>query len=51
MRSSQARSCASRKGQALKETNDKKALIRRLPTVAQVQDWVAQAKKLPHRLT
>ena len=37
--------------QALKETNDTKALVRRLPTVAQVQDWVAQAKKLPRMLT
>jgi len=37
--------------QALKEANDKKALVRRLPTVAQVQDWVAQAKKLPRALT
>jgi predicted flap endonuclease-1-like 5' DNA nuclease len=37
--------------QALKEANDKKALVRRLPTAAQVQDWVAQAKKLPRALT
>ena len=36
---------------ALKEVNDKKALVRRLPTGDQVKDWVAQAKKLPRKLT
>jgi predicted flap endonuclease-1-like 5' DNA nuclease len=36
---------------ALKEVNDKKALVRRLPTGNQVKDWVAQAKKLPRKLT
>jgi len=36
---------------ALKEANDKKALVRRLPTGNQVKDWVAQAKKLPRKLT
>jgi len=36
---------------ALQDTNDKKALVRRLPTLTQVQDWVAQAKKLPRALT
>ena len=33
------------------ETNAKKALVRRLPTLNQVKDWVAQAKKLPRVLT
>ena len=33
------------------ETNVKKALVRRLPTLSQVKDWVAQAKKLPRVLT
>jgi len=36
---------------ALKETNDRKALVRRLPTVEQVADWIEQAKKLPRILT
>ena len=36
---------------ALKETNDKKALVRRLPTLKQVQDWIGQAKKLPRILS
>jgi len=36
---------------ALKEVNHKKALVRRLPTGNQVKDWVAQAKKLPRKLT
>lgn len=29
------------------ETNQEKKLVRRLPTQAQVGDWVAQAKELP----
>jgi predicted flap endonuclease-1-like 5' DNA nuclease len=36
---------------ALKETNARKLLVRRMPTPGQVQDWVAQAKKLPRILT
>lgn len=36
--------------QALKEANDREALVRRMPTLKQVQDWVAQAKKLPRVL-
>jgi predicted flap endonuclease-1-like 5' DNA nuclease len=36
---------------ALEETNDRKLLVRRMPTPGQVQDWVAQAKKLPRILT
>jgi predicted flap endonuclease-1-like 5' DNA nuclease len=35
----------------LKETNDRKALVRRLPTLKQVADWIEQAKKLPRVLT
>jgi predicted flap endonuclease-1-like 5' DNA nuclease len=36
---------------ALKETNDRKALVRRLPTLEQVADWIKQANKLPRVLT
>ena len=36
---------------ALKETNDHKALVRRLPTLEQVANWIEQAKKLPRVLT
>jgi len=36
---------------ALKETNEKKALVRRLPSLAQVKDWIAQAKALPRILS
>jgi len=36
---------------ALKETNDARSVVRRLPTLQQVQDWVKQAKKLPRVLT
>jgi predicted flap endonuclease-1-like 5' DNA nuclease len=35
----------------LGETNDEKLLVRRLPSLKQVQDWVAQAKRLPRVLT
>ncbi len=31
----------------LEETNKKKELVRKLPTEAQVKNWVEQAKKLP----
>jgi predicted flap endonuclease-1-like 5' DNA nuclease len=37
--------------QALRETNEREALVRRLPTLKQVKDWVAQAKVLPRVLT
>jgi predicted flap endonuclease-1-like 5' DNA nuclease len=37
--------------QALRETNEREALVRRLPTLKQVKDWVAQAKMLPRVLT
>ncbi len=33
------------------EVNEEKKLVRKLPTVAQVQDWIAQAKKLPKVVT
>jgi predicted flap endonuclease-1-like 5' DNA nuclease len=33
------------------ETNEKKKLVRKLPTLAQVTEWVAQAKKLPRVVT
>jgi predicted flap endonuclease-1-like 5' DNA nuclease len=36
---------------ALRETNEREALVRRLPTLKQVQDWVEQAKSLPRILT
>jgi predicted flap endonuclease-1-like 5' DNA nuclease len=35
---------------ALQETNRQKTLVRRLPSVGQVHDWVAQAKRLPRVL-
>ncbi len=31
--------------------NEKKKLVRKLPTLDQVGDWVAQAKKLPRTIT
>jgi predicted flap endonuclease-1-like 5' DNA nuclease len=37
--------------QGLQETNERKALVRRLPSLEQVKDWVTQAKKLPRVLT
>ncbi|MGC8786620.1 MAG: DUF4332 domain-containing protein [Anaerolineae bacterium] len=36
---------------ALKEVNERKRLVRRLPTLEQVKDWVQQAKQLPRVLT
>jgi predicted flap endonuclease-1-like 5' DNA nuclease len=36
---------------ALQETNDEKLLVRRMPALGQVRDWVAQAKNLPRLLT
>jgi predicted flap endonuclease-1-like 5' DNA nuclease len=33
--------------EAMKQTNVKKKLVRQLPGIAKVQDWVKQAKKLP----
>ena len=35
----------------LEESNAKKKLVRKLPTEAQVKDWVDQAKKLPRVVT
>ncbi len=36
---------------AMKEANSEKLLVRRLPSLAQVQDWVTQAKALPRLLS
>lgn len=33
------------------DINEKKNLVRKLPTVSQVKDWVAQAKKLPRAVS
>ena len=33
------------------EVNDKKKLVRKMPTEAQVAEWVAQAKKLPRKVS
>jgi predicted flap endonuclease-1-like 5' DNA nuclease len=35
----------------LREINEKKELVRRLPVINQVIDWVEQAKKLPRIIT
>jgi len=35
---------------SLQETNDEKLLVRRMPALGQVRDWVAQAKNLPRLL-
>jgi predicted flap endonuclease-1-like 5' DNA nuclease len=35
----------------LVEVNQEKRLVRRVPSMAEVQDWVAQAKGLPRRIT
>lgn len=36
---------------ALEKTNEEKKLVRRLPTLAQVADWIEQAKNLPRVVT
>lgn len=36
---------------AMTEANDKKKLVRKLPTQDQVAGWIAQAKKLPRIIT
>jgi len=36
---------------ALKETNERKSLVRKPPALSQVMSWVAQAKKLPRVLS
>ena len=36
---------------ALKATNDRKSLVRKLPALSRVKSWVAQAKRLPRVLT
>ncbi len=33
--------------QKMAEVNEKKKLVRKIPVLSQVEDWVAQAKKLP----
>lgn len=33
------------------EVNEEKNLVRKIPSVSQVQDWVAQAKELPRVIT
>jgi predicted flap endonuclease-1-like 5' DNA nuclease len=35
----------------LKEVNEQKKLVRRLPSVKQVTDWINQAKKLPRMVS
>ncbi len=35
----------------MSEVNEEKNLVRKIPTVSQVQDWVAQAKELPRIVT
>jgi predicted flap endonuclease-1-like 5' DNA nuclease len=35
----------------LSEVNEEKALVRKLPTHTQVEDWVAQAKGLPRMIS
>lgn len=46
---------ATRKGEnlfkKLQEINDAKSLVRKLPTQAQVEDWITQAAALPRVLT
>lgn len=37
--------------QKLVKTNDEKGLVRQLPTLPQVEDWIEQAKDLPRILT
>ena len=35
----------------MKETNLEKNLVRRIPSLSQVKDWVRQAKRLPPKVT
>lgn len=37
--------------QKLADTNDTKNLVRRVPTVAELEDWISQAKALPRIVT
>jgi predicted flap endonuclease-1-like 5' DNA nuclease len=37
--------------EAVVKTNDVKRLVRRLPTLKMVRDWVEQAKRLPPKVT
>jgi predicted flap endonuclease-1-like 5' DNA nuclease len=36
---------------AMVELNEAKKKVRKLPTLEQVQDWIAQAKKLPRKIS
>jgi len=36
---------------AMVEVNEAKKKVRKLPTLEQVQDWIAQAKKLPRKIS
>lgn len=37
--------------QRMVEVNEKKRLVRRVPALSQVEDWVRQAKELPPKVT
>jgi predicted flap endonuclease-1-like 5' DNA nuclease len=37
--------------QKLADTNETKKLVRRVPTVAELEDWISQAKSLPRIVT
>jgi predicted flap endonuclease-1-like 5' DNA nuclease len=37
--------------QKLREVNEEKHLVRRIPASSQVESWVAQAKELPRKVT
>jgi predicted flap endonuclease-1-like 5' DNA nuclease len=36
--------------EAMKKTNEKKRLVRQLPVLSQVENWIKQAKKLPREV-
>jgi predicted flap endonuclease-1-like 5' DNA nuclease len=36
--------------EAMKKTNEKKRLVRQLPVLTQVENWIKQAKKLPREV-
>ncbi|OMH40484.1 DUF4332 domain-containing protein [Desulfurobacterium indicum] len=37
--------------QKLKEVNEQKKLVRQIPSVKQIEKWIAQAKELPKKVT
>jgi predicted flap endonuclease-1-like 5' DNA nuclease len=37
--------------QALEERNQARKIVRRVPTESQVSDWIAEAKRLPRKVT